>query len=315
MGLTKFPNGLSSFGMPIIGAGGIMTTGSVFFVNSVIGSDGNSGLDPDHPLATIDAAINKCTANKGDVIFCMPNHAETAATAALFAADVAGISIIGLGNGDDRPTITLGTSTGADVDLAADNVLIRNMKFDLTAVDAIAAGIDVDGAYITIEDCEILMGDSDGQATVAVDVGVSSHGFAFRRNHMYNDDAGGSYGVRFTNVSNDVVVEDNHIHGAFSTAVIASSDGTTVGLPLLLRMRIENNRLFNTASGLPCVSFGATTIASTGIICDNYLGITGTAGGTLVGYGGNTRMFNNYISNNSSAQGEILPAVDGVAAT
>ncbi len=168
MTLTSFPNGVSSFGIPIMGGGVPTTTGRYYFVDSTTGSNGNSGLDSLNALASIDAAINKCTANKGDVVICMSNHAETGTTAALFNADVAGISIIGLGNGDNRPTITLGTSTGCDVDLAADNVLIRNLKFDMTAVDSIAAGIDVDGAYITIEDCEILMGDSDGQAVIAI---------------------------------------------------------------------------------------------------------------------------------------------------
>ena len=76
MGLTNFPNGISSFGVPVLGGGAITTTGSIFFVDSVTGSNGNSGADSDHPFATIDYAIGKCTANKGDHILVMPGHNE-----------------------------------------------------------------------------------------------------------------------------------------------------------------------------------------------------------------------------------------------
>ena len=100
MGLTKFPNGISSMGMPVIG-GAYSTTGSVFFVDSNTGSNGNSGADKDHPFADIDYAIGRCTASKGDIIFVMPGHSETAATQ--ITCDVAGVSIIGLGRGGNNP--------------------------------------------------------------------------------------------------------------------------------------------------------------------------------------------------------------------
>lgn len=312
MGLTKFPNGISSMGVPVVG-GAVLTTGSVFFVDSTTGSNGNSGTDSGSPFATIDYAINQCTANKGDVILVMPNHAETGTTAATFDADVAGISIIGLGNGDDRPTITLGTSTGCDVDLAADNVLIRNLKFDMTAVDAIAAGIDVDGAYITIEDCEIMMGDSDGQATVAVAVGASSHGFTFRNNHVYNDDAGATEAIQIAGVCNDIKIQGNWIDGDFSAAAIGTWDATNSGTQACLRMLIDDNKIMQNATGKPCIHFGASSIGATGLITDNYMGLTGTAIATLVGYVGQANMFNNYINIFSTTQGELLPAADGHA--
>ncbi len=106
-----------------------MTTGNIFFVDSGAtgASDGSGyGRNPDAPFATVDYAIGMCTASNGDYIFVMPGHAETV-TAAI-AVDVAGISIIGLGNGDNRPTFTL-TGNVPCFNVNADDVRISNMRF------------------------------------------------------------------------------------------------------------------------------------------------------------------------------------------
>ena len=314
MGITKYPNGVSSFGMPVIpGAEALIppTSGNVYFVDSVTGSDGNSGADPDNALATIDTAIGKCTANKGDVIICMPNHAEAVASAGAIAADIAGISIIGLGRGDDRPTLTFGTTEAADINFTADNILVRNFKFDLTGIDAVAAALDVDAQYCTIDNCEILMADTGGQATLAVNVGVSSHYFTFKNNKVYAPNAGATHAIT-TGVCRNMDISDNQIVGDFSTGAIQCGDGTTA----ILASRFVGNEISNASSGDYGISLGATSVATTGcLIADNYIGITGTTAGTLVGFAGASRCFNNYIVNAASTQGELLPAADGVAAT
>ena len=60
MALTKFPNGVSSFGVPQVGAAVIPVTltGTYFFVRSTTGSSSNPGTSPDAPLATVQQAIN-----------------------------------------------------------------------------------------------------------------------------------------------------------------------------------------------------------------------------------------------------------------
>jgi len=79
--------------------------GNVFFVHSGTGTDGAGyGQNPDAPTATLDYAIGLCTASKGDVIYVLPGHAESFAATEGFDADMAGIKIIGLGWGNNRPT-------------------------------------------------------------------------------------------------------------------------------------------------------------------------------------------------------------------
>ena len=98
----------------------------MFFVDSGTGSDtGASGKSANLPFATLDYAIGKCTATNGDHIIVMPGHAET--TTAI-AADVAGITIIGIGNGRARPTFTATTAASDLIDVTAANITIKNIR-------------------------------------------------------------------------------------------------------------------------------------------------------------------------------------------
>lgn len=70
MGLTNFPNGITSYGAPI---GLPMTNGTYFFVDADSGSDLNDGLSMDTPFATIAKAYSMVTTNKDDVIVLSTN--------------------------------------------------------------------------------------------------------------------------------------------------------------------------------------------------------------------------------------------------
>lgn len=126
MSMTPFPNGITSFGMPVIG-GKFMTTGEVYFVHHT-GSNGNVGTDADHPFATLSYAYDQCSANAHDFIFVMPGHAET--ITATIALDTAGVAIVGLGHGSNRPKITQ-TTTGSDngFEISAAGQYIENIWF------------------------------------------------------------------------------------------------------------------------------------------------------------------------------------------
>lgn len=166
--ITHFPFGLSSRGMPVIGGGGRETTGNVYFVSSTASGKSDNinthGTNPVTPFATLDFAIGACTANRGDIIYLMPGHAETIIAAGGIDADVAGITIIGLGNGSNRPTLTLGTSTTADIDIDAANITIENVVFDCTGVDAVIAALDVNAAAFQLLNCEFITATSGNQA-------------------------------------------------------------------------------------------------------------------------------------------------------
>jgi hypothetical protein len=133
MTLTNFPNGITSFGVPQIGSGIIpVTNGNYYFVcnrTNANGSDGNEGTSPEMPFATLDTAINNCTANNGDVIIILPGHAESIASATALLFDIAGVTIIGLGVGSARPTFTFTTANTAKIPVSAANVKISGCVF------------------------------------------------------------------------------------------------------------------------------------------------------------------------------------------
>lgn len=151
-----FSNGVSVRGLPILNSYG----GNIFWVDSGSGSDGNKGTH-DRPFATLDYAVGRCTANNGDIIIAKAGHVETVSAAAGLALDVAGISIVGLGKGSDRPTVNFTSVVGADMDVDAANISIENFLFT-GGIDALTGPIDVNAADFSMINCETR--DVTGQA-------------------------------------------------------------------------------------------------------------------------------------------------------
>ena len=75
--LTNFPNGISSFGVPVLGGGLPATSGRYIFVDYTLGSDGNNGFDVNSPLKTVAQAYSLARTNKDDVIVLMGNATHT----------------------------------------------------------------------------------------------------------------------------------------------------------------------------------------------------------------------------------------------
>jgi hypothetical protein len=155
-----FMNGLTVRGLPIT----IAHPGEVFWVNNssvlakggIGGSNGNPGTYL-KPFSTIDYAIGRCTANRGDIIMVMPGHAETVDAATDIVMDVAGIAIVGLGSGAKRPTLTFSVATTANIPITADDMSIKNILFVANFAD-VASVFTATGTAtpsdFAIEDCE-----------------------------------------------------------------------------------------------------------------------------------------------------------------
>jgi hypothetical protein len=113
--------------------------GDVFFVGnadvlldknqSVAGVDQAGGGTFQRPFRTLDFAIGQCTANRGDVIFVLPGHAETYSDATSLNLDVAGIAVIGMGSGSLMPKFTLDTADTTTIPVSAANIMLYNCEF------------------------------------------------------------------------------------------------------------------------------------------------------------------------------------------
>lgn len=155
---------LSSFDVikanAFIGPMPLTTTGQVFYVSNsstvapggIGGSNGNSGKSPQEPFSTIDHAVGQCTANRGDVIIVGPGHVETVTAAAGLDLDIAGITLMGVGNGDLRASVNFTTAVGADMDVDAADIAVFNFLFT-GGVDALTGPIDVNADDFKLMNC------------------------------------------------------------------------------------------------------------------------------------------------------------------
>ena len=158
---TNFPSGIQSRGVPVEGFSGIgspmLTMGNIYHVDS--GADtadnDNAATNPKQPAATLDGAIGKCTANNGDVILLHPGHAETISAAAAITFDVAGVTGIGMGGGNSRPTITLDSAAATDIDVTADDVQIHNVIFSMNYAD-VAGVFDLSAEGFVVNNCRFV---------------------------------------------------------------------------------------------------------------------------------------------------------------
>lgn len=165
--MSNFPSGFAA-GILIRGVPLIQThPGKVFWVSNNttldVGERGGSNSNDGSfysPFATLDYAVSRCRANKGDIIFIKPGHAETISTATALALDVAGVAVVGLGQGSNRPTFNL-TATDATITISANNCTFWNCLVT-GGIDAIVAVYTVSGA-----DCRIQLNyrDVTGQCT------------------------------------------------------------------------------------------------------------------------------------------------------
>lgn len=264
MGLTNFPNGLASFGVPVLPSQA-STTGAVFFVDSATGSNGNSGSDPTKAFATIDYAIERCTANKGDTIYVMPGHAETISAAAGINVDVAGVRIIGLGWGASRPTITMSAVASTFV-LGAASCWIKNLLFDVQHDTTIV--IDVNAADCVIEECEIKSrtAATAREFVTAIDINGGSAN-ACDRTAIVNcfiasPTAGSTNAIELGEVADRVVIAGCRIIGDFGDAPIHNPTGK-----VLTKLTIANCWLENTQTGDHALELVS---ACTGWLIENY---------------------------------------------
>lgn len=205
-------------GVPTLGMGaGIpTTTGNVYFVSSLTGSNGNTG-SATSPFATIAVAYAKCIANNGDTVVAMPGHAETYATAAALNMNIVGVTVVGLGEGNTRPVITFATSAAATITMTAASNQLLNFILT-TTVDQIVSPIVVSAASCTIN-VEWRDGSSVLEALRTILTTAAASNLTV--NLIYKGFTAGSHGVnaiRLVGGSNAVITVD--YYGILTTGVV-----------------------------------------------------------------------------------------------
>lgn len=240
---------------------GAQATGSVFYVHSGTGTDGAAyGAAPDAPFKSIDYAVGKCTANKGDVIMVLPGHNEGITTAANIDLDVAGISVIGLGVGSLKPIIDF-DAAAASFAVGANNILVKNLRFR-TSANTVVVGLDVEagktGAQIL--NCEFGWAEtSTDEFNIALRLNAGCNDALVQGNLFSAGAQAAVAAISLTGASDNVVIRENRFLGNHSTAMV---NGITAANTNLL---IERNLFYQGATEPAIELFTGTT----GIVRDN----------------------------------------------
>lgn len=265
MPMTNFPNGVSSFGLPLIGSGPVLTTGKVFFVNNsmVDASNGNIGSEPDRPLATLDHAIGRCVAARQDVIILGPGHRETLTAAFAVDVDISGVQIIGIGNGENRPTFNFTTSTAASFRVGGNGrgVTLANLLFT-GGIDALTGPLLLQGP-----DCRVLnieTRDVTGQATNFIGTNSAADRLLIDGWFHNGASAAGAQCALYLNGCENPVIRNFSINGNFSVAAIDIRTAAVVDL------EIYDGYIWNKNSADTCIV--DTITGSTGRIGPNIYG-------------------------------------------
>lgn len=276
-----------------------LVAGSNFFVNSATGSDDNDGLSWASALATIDAAVNKCTASQGDVIWVAPAHTEDLTAADSIDCDVAGIAIIGLGDGNLIPTLTATAAAGA-LKVDAANVRIENIRLVANFATGCTKAIDItasgDGCTLvgvqfrdTTTDKEWLI--HIAVATTVSDLHIKNCSFVGLAGTMSNS-------ILFAGTSSDCVIEDSYFFVDSSDDVIDHLAGASVNL-VVRRCVIVNA---DTDAAGYCLRYKSD---GTGVAHNNFFAYNKVDAEISVGAA--AWWFQNYASNTIAESGRLDP--------
>lgn len=271
MALTNFPNGISSFGIPMVGGPQIpSTSGQYIFVSSVLGSDGNNGLSVAKPKATLSGAQSQANASKGDVIVVLPGHAESFTAAAALTLSKAGLYIIGLGTGAQRPTFTWSTSTAAQVIVSGASVTLDNVILDFTGIDAIVAAISVTAVDFNLRNSTVYTNSGTAGTVLGIVTAATATRFTVENNLFFGPatNSGTTTTAQIKHeVGIDYVIRNNVFLGGKCTQNILNATTILGGI-------IDNNR-FVTYTGTKGIAMAA---ASTPFITNNRFNVpSGTA--------------------------------------
>lgn len=217
---------------------------NVFWVDSNRGSNSNKGTFQ-RPLATVDYAIGLCTANNGDIIMVAEGHSETLTSAAAISADIAGISIIGLGQGDLRPTFTFTTSTGATFAIGANDVYLHNLRF-LCGIANQTIMLDVNALRVDIHKCAFGQSGQSGLTAIDINGGAANACDGVIVDSCEFDMPGTNWdrAIELGEVADNVQLINNDIYGDFDDAGIHNPTGK-----VLTNLFIGVNSVRNLQSG------------------------------------------------------------------
>jgi len=213
--------------------------------------------DSGHSAASDSAGFgNNPDAPQGDTLYLMPGHAETLASAGALTVDVAGISIIGLGHGDVRPTFTFATAAAASVVVSACDCTIENIRFVCNITNQNHM-IDLSGDDFTVKNCSFVDGTASGLAAITADTDDGDSNYTEILDCLFYSPGGnGDAAIQIGKDHTNWLIQNNDIYGDYDEAgidVLAGGDASAL-------LRIYDNRITQVQAGDHAIQISGTAV-------------------------------------------------------
>jgi hypothetical protein len=243
MTISNYPNGFSNGvtirGVPI----DVPNPGKSFWVNNstvlapggVGGSNGNDGSYL-RPFQTLDYAIGKCSANRGDVIYLMPGHSEAIGAAAAVDFDVAGITVIGLGKGSKQSQLRW-TAAAGTMHIDEVNITLINLRLTAAAAD-VTAGINCDKNDFRLIGCRIDEEATDENWVIVCNIADGVDNVEMIECTYHGNDASNDTVLQFAGTHENCVVKDCRF--THSTAQAAAA-GFITSATQMINFTLQDN--------------------------------------------------------------------------
>lgn len=308
MPLSNFPNGFAGGvlvrGLPIVQThpGQVYWVGNptLLTLGEKTASDNNKGTFRE-PFSTIAGALTKCLANRGDVIIVKPGYVQAITAAAGLVLSVAGVAIIGLGTGSNRPTINFTTANTATITVTANNVSVQNILhvagfLNVATAYAIAnAQVATDFA---VERCEFRDGSTTTNFVATVKVGTTANiadGLIFDNNEVYglaSSPAANTTAVVTASNTSRMKLRNNFI--VHNTVLVDTPWLLQGGATDHLNLLVKGNLGFRANTSSTGELIGSSSTACTGIVADNYVAHLDNSAGLIIPTGTKLAFFRNF---------------------
>lgn len=275
-----------------VGLAGI-GTGRIFYVDSGAGNSSSAtGLSPTAALPTLDDAFDsgKATADRGDIIRVMQGHNE-ALTAGAVTIDVAGVTVVGLGNGTLMPTFDYDIGTGTFV-ISAANVTIANLRFR-ASVTKVVSGLFISGDDASVLGCEFGFAEAVGTDEFFTALAVSGANNVLVRGCRFDiEGAAESNSAIQVGPVSGFILEDTDIIGDYAVACVynhTTADDVIIRRNLLFNGTMAGDSEINTIAAIVMAEGTSGFISDNRIVSD-----VGTA--LLMRVADDMVFMNNYVS-------------------
>ena len=279
--------------------------GETFYVDSAVA--GSGGTSPDSAMATLDEAFAKTAANRGDVIVVLPNHSETVTGVAGIAADVAGVTVIGLGSHNQRPRFLMDGAASVTAVISAADVTFRNLVFAAGHADIVTGiGVTAKGAWLDrVEFVENVATENFLIQVNATGGDNTADGLKITNCRSIGADASENEFLALVGDIANLVMQDNFVVKKLSTdgALIKQATGKD-----LVAVDVQRNFLHNAMTSGDLLIDNDTT-ANSGVVAYNNVIHLDTSGEVYVDADG-VGQFENRGTAVVTASGYVLPAVD-----